>query len=67
MEKNFLLHPRLLGPREAMPHPLKLYFLLIFPTTITIFFNNTCFIKKYIYLKLQLNLSHQIKIIFSKN
>ena len=33
----FLPHPRPLEPREAMPHPLKLYFSLIFPTSSIIF------------------------------
>ena len=37
--ENFLPHPRLLRPREAPPYIVKLYFLLIFPTTITIFSN----------------------------
>ena len=68
MEKTFSLQPRPLGPREAPFHSLKLYFLLICPITSTIFlmklillyfFNETYFINK-IYLKLQLNLSHQI-------
>ena len=37
--KTFSLHPRPLGPREApVPsRPVKLYFLLIYPTTNTIF------------------------------
>ena len=55
-----------LRAHEAPPHNVKHYFLLIFPTT------NTIFLIKYvslikIYLKLQLTLSHQIKLIFSKN
>ena len=37
MEKNFSPHSHPLGPREAPPHPVKLYFLLIFPTISTIF------------------------------
>ena len=37
--ENFLPHPRPLRPREAPPYIVKLYFLLIFPTTITIFSN----------------------------
>ena len=47
--------------------PIKLYFLLICPTNITFFFliKHVSLIK--IYLKLQLNLSYQIKLIFSKN
>ena len=35
--ENFLPHPRPLRPREAPPYTLKLYYLLIFPTTISIF------------------------------
>ena len=35
--KKFLPHPHPLGPREAPPHLVRLYFLLIFPTNITIF------------------------------
>ena len=63
--KTFSPHPRPLGPREALPHPVKLYFLLIFPTTRTIFLMKPISLIK-IYLKLQLNLSHQIKSIFRK-
>ena len=63
--KTFSPHPRPLGPREASPHPVKLYFLLIFPTTKTIFLIKPISLIK-IYLKLQLNLSHQIKSIFRK-
>ena len=45
--ENFLSHPRTLRPLEALPHSVKLYFLLIFPTTITIFSNKmTCFNNK---------------------
>ena len=45
--ENFLSHPRTLRPLEAPPHSVKLYFLLIFPTTITIFSNKmTCFNNK---------------------
>ena len=61
----FLTPPCPLGPREAPPHPIKLYFLLIFPTTSTIFLMKPISLIK-IYLKLQLNLSHQIKSIFRK-
>ena len=46
------------GPTK--PRPVKLYFLLIFPTTNTIFLMKHISLIK-IYLKLQLNLSHQIK------
>ena len=44
--KTFSPHPCPLGPREAPPYPVKLYFLLICPTTNTIFFNETYFINK---------------------
>ena len=44
--KTFSPHPCLLGPSEAPPHLVKLYFLLICPTTSTIFFNETYFIYK---------------------
>ena len=60
-----LPHPRHLGPREARSHPVKLYFLLIYPTTSTIFLMKPISLIK-IYLKLQLNLSHQIKSLFRK-
>ena len=63
--KTFSPHPRPLGPREASPHPVKLYFLLIFPTTRTIFLMEPISLIK-IYLKLQLNLFYQIKSIFRK-
>ena len=46
---TFSPHPRPLGPREAPPRPVKLYFLLICPTTSTIFFNETYFINKNIF------------------
>ena len=62
--QDFVLpHPHPLGPCEAPPHPVKLYFLLIFPSTIFLM-KPISLIK--IYLKLQLNLSHQIKSIFRK-
>ena len=41
-----LSYPRSLGPREVPSHCIKLYFLLIYPTTSTIFFNETYFINK---------------------
>ena len=44
--KTFSPHPCLLGPSEASPHLVKLYFLLICPTISTIFFNETYFIYK---------------------
>ena len=51
--KTFSLHPRPLGPREApVPsYPVKLYFLLICPTTNTIFLMKPISLIK-IYLKL---------------
>ena len=64
-EKTFSSHPRPLGPREALLHPVKLYFLLICPTISTIFLMKPISLIK-IYLKLQPNLSHQIKSIFRK-
>ena len=65
MGKTFSLHPHPLGPHEAQPHSVKLYFLLIYPTTSTIFLMKLISLIK-IYLKLQLNLSHQIKSILGK-
>ena len=35
-----------LGPHETPSHPVKFYFLLIYLTTSTIFFNETYFINK---------------------
>ena len=64
--KTFLPYPRPLGPCEPSPHPTKLYFLLICSTTSTIFLLKLISLIK-IYLKLQLNLSYQIKSIFRKN
>ena len=64
--KTFSPHPSLLGPSEAPPHLVKLYFLLICPKISTIFLMKSISLIK-IYLKLQLNLSHQIKLIFIKN
>ena len=55
------------GP--AKPHPAPSHKTLLFvnlPTITTIVFNKTCFVNKN-NLKLQINLSHQIKLIFSKN
>ena len=61
--KILLPHPHPLGPRESPPHLVKLYFL---PTIIQLFLIKLVSLIK-IYLKLQINLSHQIKPIFSKN
>ena len=65
--KNFLT-PSLppLRPHKVPPYTVKLYFLLICPTISTIFLMKPISLIK-IYLKLQLNLSHQIKSIFRKN
>ena len=52
-EKTFSPHPRPLEPREAPPHPVKLYILLICLTTSTIFLMKPISLTK-IYLKLQL-------------
>ena len=65
MGKTFPPHPRPLGPYEAPPYPVKLYFLFIFPTTSTIFLIKLISLIK-IYLKLQLNSFHQIKSNFRK-
>ena len=62
----FLPHPRPLGPCETSPHPVKLYFLLICPQLLQLFLIKHVLLIK-IYLKLQINLSHQIILIFSKN
>ena len=51
---------------RALPHLVKFYFLLICPTTSTIFLMKPISLIK-IYLKLQLNLSHKIKSNFRKN
>ena len=66
MGKTFSPHPCPLGPHETPSHPIKFYFLLICPTTSGIFLIKPILLIK-IYLKLQLNLSHQIKSIFRKN
>ena len=54
------------GPSKPRSTPVKLFFLLICPTIGTIFLMKPISLIK-IYLKLQLNLSHQIKSIFRKN
>jgi len=64
-EETFLPHPCPLGLGETPPHPVKLYLLLIFPTTSTNFLMKPISLIE-IYLKLQLNLSHQTKSIFRK-
>ena len=66
------MHHCPLEPCEALSHLVKPYFLLIFPTTIAYIYIYIFFLMKpisliKIYLKLELNLSHKIKLIFSKN
>ena len=50
---TFSPHPHPLGPHEASPRPVKLYFFLILPTTSTIFLMKLISLIK-IYLKLQI-------------
>ena len=59
-------HCRPLGPRKAVLHFIKLYLLLICLQLLQLFLIKSVSLKK-IYLKLQINLSYQIKLIFSKN
>ena len=54
-----------LGPREASTYPVKLYLLLICPQLLHFFLIKPISLIK-IYLKLHINLFHQIKLIFSK-
>ena len=64
--ENFLAPCPTLGALRSPAPPRKiLFFLLICPTTSTIFLMKPISLKK-LYLKLQLNLSHQIKSIFRK-
>ena len=63
--KIFLPNLRLLGLRETIPHLVKLYFLLICSQLLQLFLIKLVSLIK-IYLKLQINLSYQIKLIFSK-
>ena len=63
--KILLPHPHPLGTREAPPHPIKLCFLLTCPQLLQLFLIKYFSLIK-INLKLQINLSHQIKLIFSK-
>ena len=64
--ENFVVPSLPLGPCESLPHLVKLYFLLICPQLLQLFSIKPVSLIK-IYLKLQINLSHQIKLIFSKN
>ena len=64
--KNFLAPSLPLGASRNPSHLVKYYFLLIWPQLLQIFLiKHVLFIK--IYLKLQINLFHQIILIFSKN
>ena len=63
--KFFLPHPCPFGARKASPHPVKLYFLLICPQLLQLFLIKPISLVK-IYLKLQITITHQIKLIFSK-
>ena len=64
--ENFLTTSPPLGAPRNPAHLVKLYFMLICPTTSTIFLMKPLSLIK-IYLKLKLNLSHQIKSIFRKH
>ena len=64
--KNFLAPFLLFRAHEALPYPIKYYFLLICPQLLQLFLIKPISLIK-IYLKLKINLSHQIKLIFSKN
>ena len=66
MGKIFLSHPCPWRPCETLPHPVKIYFFLICPQLLQLFLIKPVLLIK-IYLKLQINLPHQIKLIFSKN
>ena len=65
-KKIFLPYPYSLGPCEALPHSVKLNFLLICLQLLQLFLIKPVLIIK-IYLKLQINLFYLIKLIFSKN
>ena len=54
------------GPANPPSYSVKLYFLLIWPQLLQLFLIKLVSLIK-IYLKLQINLSHPIKLIFSKN
>ena len=62
----FFPHSRPLGPSENPSYPVKLYYLFIFSLLLQLFLIKKISLIK-IYMKLQINLSHQIKLIFSKN
>ena len=64
--KIFLSYPCSLGPRKSSPRLVKLCFLLICLQLLQLFLIKPNSLIK-IYLKFQINLSHQIKLVFSKN
>ena len=64
--KIFFPHRYPLGPLETPPYLVKLYFLLICPQLLQFFLIELISLIK-INLKLQINLSNQIKLFFSKN
>ena len=66
MGKIFLLYPCPLSPYKTLPYLVKLYFLSIYPQLLQLFLIKPVLLIK-IYLKLQIILFHQIKLIFSKN
>ena len=66
--ENFVTPSPPLGPHEALTYLVKLYFLLIFLTTITIFFNKTYFINKNILeITTKFILSNQTKFLKKLN
>ena len=64
--ENFLAPSLLLGALRSPASPHKTLLFVNLPTTTAIVFNKPIALIK-IYLKLKINLSHQIKLIFSKN
>ena len=62
----FHLRPVSHDKENFLVHPVKLYFLLICLELLQLFLIKLVLLIK-IFLKLQINLSHQIKLIFCKN
>ena len=65
--KTSLPHLQPLGPYEALPRPVKFYFVLICPTIITILFNRTCFIDINIFDEITIKFIPSNQTIFNKN
>ena len=64
----FLPHSCPLRPRKALPHPVKLYFLLICPTIITNFFNKNLFHNKNLFeIKIKFISSNQTNFYLKLN